>query len=416
MVKEVALNLMHNNLALKAEINGFKPSTFNLNPDYAYQDRINSEEWARVDDFPANLLAAGVDYSDRLAAVLARFQPPALRGGEALRALMMFQTAANITDDAAIVEYLDKELLMNRKLHRIASDTSQLLADVIYGLNEPVVNDRREKLVFSVLRVLNNVLAMTCGVADSLYCFCEPVFTPFVSRAAAFISGNVSGLLEFMRSRDGFAVLALIGDVAENSAETMRWLKANRLADRLQQAGKRLHRFSVSSVDEFADTMRSYVGCNLGFFAMLGILEQPGHDETRNAALAVLPRAFAPIADEGNSLYTFIEAAFTGRKSDGPLLQAARKTLALYPESTLNRRFDHSRRLRVSVWPDRFGRYGRQSVEVIPVNLRAPHVFIWQEPPRMLITGDDDNSEIAPAGYLLAYWFGRLHGFISAGD
>ncbi|MDD3148117.1 MAG: hypothetical protein PHD82_12505, partial [Candidatus Riflebacteria bacterium] len=175
MIGIVARNLMQNNLALKVDINGFSPSTFNLNPDYAYQDRITPEEWARVDDFPANVLAANIPYSDRLARIVSRFKPPAIRGGEALRALMMFQTASLITADPQIEAFLSKELLGRRGLHQIASETSQLLSDIYLGRNLKVVENRLTETLTAVGKVIVQVVAMRAGIPDSVAIWSEPV-------------------------------------------------------------------------------------------------------------------------------------------------------------------------------------------------------------------------------------------------
>lgn len=416
MVLAVAENLKTNNLSLKAVINGFSPSTFDLNPDYAYQDRITPEEWAKVDDFPANVFAAHVAYSDRLASIVARFRPPPVRGGEALRALMMFQSACNITQNPDVCAFFQDELLERRQLHVIASETSQLLTDVFYGRNKDVVRDRLRKTFIAAARVFLHILAMQAGFSDGAHLWLEPAsMAPVTALAVGFSDMLISGL-DHLRSADGFKLLQLPAEELVALAKNLRWVKADKIAGKAEDLARRLRDFSQSNIDEFADTMRSYVGCNLGFFALLGILEQDADPALRQAALAILPRSFAPVADEGNSLYTFIEAAFCGRPTDDPLVEAARQTLRLYPEDTRNRRFDHSAILKHSLWPDRFGRYGRQSVEVIPINQRAPHIFVWQEPPRTLITGSDDGAEIAPVGYLLAYWFGRFHGLLSEKD
>lgn len=416
MVLAVARNLKANNLSLKAVINGFSPSTFDLNPDYAYQDRISPEEWAKVDDFPANVFAAHVAYSDRLASIVSRFRPPPVRGGEALRALMMFQSACNITQDPEICTYFQNDLIERRQLHFIASETSQLLTDVFYGRNRNVVGDRLQKTFIAAARVFLHILAMQAGFSDGVYLWLEPAFmAPVTALAVGFSDMLISGL-DHLRSADGFRLLQVPAEELAALAKNLRWVKADKIAVKTENLAQHLRDFSQSNIDEFADTMRSYVGCNLGFFALLGILEQNADPQLRQAALAILPRSFAPIADEGNSLYTFIEAAFCGRPANDPLVEAARKTLRLYPDDARNRRFDHSAGLKHSLWPDRFGRYGRQSVEVIPINQRAPHIFVWQEPPRTLITGSDDGTEIAPVGYLLAYWFGRFHGLLSEKD
>ena len=416
MIATATHNLMNNNLALKVNINGLVPSTFDLNPDYAYQDRINPEEWAKVDDFPANVFAAAVPYSERLARIVARFRPPAVRGGEALRALLMLQTACNISGDEQLIRYFDEELLGRRQLHVVASETARLLEDVFIGRNLPVVGNRLNGIFLAVGRVTVQILAMQAGVADSISTWLEPVFMlPVICLANKCTSLLLQGLA-FLREPGSFAIFAERADRMEGHAATLRMFKADKLAEKLEKRAKRLRSYAASNIDEFADTMRSYVGCNLGFFALLGILEQPGDQRLRKAALAILPRAFEAIADEANSMYSFIEAAHTGRAYEDPLLVAARKTLQLYPENQVNRRIDHSNTLRHSLWPDRFGRYDRQSVEVIPIDQRAPHIFIWQEPPRMLVTGGDDQTRIAPVGYLLAYWYGRFHGLIKDVD
>ncbi len=416
MAERIAKNLIDNNLSLKVDLDGYVPSTFDLNPEYAYQDRITPQEWAKVDDFPANVFAELVPYSDRLARIIARFNPPPNRGGEALRALMMLQTASNITGDPEIKKFLSEELIIRRKFHETASDTAQLLADVFYGRNQKVVKDRLYKTFLALGKVFSHVLAMKSGMADGFYLTFEPAFMLPVNYGASFAADLILSALAGLVSDKGFRIFRIPAEYLEDLSQKLEWLKIDRAAERLRSLAKKFKNASNSSMDEFADTMRSYVGCNLGFFALMGILEQNSMDEIKGAAMAVLPRAFAPIADEGNSLYTFIEAAYTGRKPEDPLVAAAKKTLRIYPEDMTNRRFDHSGSLKHSIWPDRFGKYGRQSVEIIPIDQRAPHIFIWQEPPRSMITGADDGCEIAPTGYLLAYWFGRYHGFISAED
>mgnify|MGYP001206634418 CR=1 FL=1 len=416
MIGAAAHNLKQNNLALKVQINGISPSTFDLNPDYAYQDRITPEEWAKVDDFPANVLAAAVPYSDRLARIVARFQPPPVRGGEALRALLMFQTACNITHDPELTAFFNEELLNRRQLHVTASETAQLLSDLYLGRNLPVVENRINGLFKAIGKVFVNILAMRAGIPDSLALWAEPVTILPVVCISQTATDKILNILDFFRQPGAFAVFNLLAEKLDGYAASLKMFKAERAARKLQKKAREIRGFATSNIDEFSDTMRSYVGCNLGFFALLGILDQTADPRLRQSALAILPRSFEPIADEANSMYTFITAAFSGHSVNTQLLKAARQTLQLYPEDQLSRRFDHSQTMRHSLWPDRFGRYGRQSIDLIPINQRAPHIFIWQEPPRMLITGSDDRTRIAPVGYLLAYWFGRHHGLLTKTD
>ena len=416
MIGAAVHNLKQNNLALKVQINGISPSTFDLNPDYAYQDRITPEEWAKVDDFPANVFAAAMPYSDRLARIVARFQPPPVRGGEALRALLMFQTACNITQDPELTAFFNEELLNRRQLHVTASETAQLLSDLYLGRNLPVVENRINGLFKAIGKVFVNILAMRAGIPDSLALWAEPVTILPVVCISQTTTDKILNILDFFRQPGAFAVFNLLAEKLVGYAASLKMFKAERAARKLQKKAREIRGFATSNIDEFSDTMRSYVGCNLGFFALLGILDQPADPRLRQSALAILPRSFEPIADEANSMYTFITAAFSGHSVNTQLLKAARQTLQLYPEDQLSRRFDHSQTMRHSLWPDRFGRYGRQSIDLIPINQRAPHIFIWQEPPRMLITGSDDRTRIAPVGYLLAYWFGRHHGLLTKTD
>ncbi len=416
MIGTAAHNLKDNNLALKVELEGFSPSTFNLNPDYAYQDRINPDEWARVDDFPANVFAAAVPYSERLAKIISRFRPPPVRGGEALRALLMFQTACNITSDTELIKYFHEKLIETRQLHIIASETSQLLSDIYLGRNLPVVENRVKGTIAAAGRVFIHILFMQAGIPDSLTIWAEPVTLVPVLWAADHATESILRTLAFLREPRAFAIFYPIAEKLENLADSLKMFNASRAADKLHRKASEFKGIATSNLDEFSDTMRSYVGCNLGFFALLGILEQPADHRLRQAALAILPRAFEPIADEGNSMYTFINAAFSGHTADEPILHSARETLRRYPENQLNRLCDHSQTMRHSTWPDRFGRYGRQSVDIVPIDCRAPHIFIWQEPPRLLKTGNDDGTHIAPIGYLLAYWFGRHHQLLSESD
>jgi len=416
MIATAAHNLMNNNLALKANINGLMPSTFNLNPEYAYQDRISPEEWAKVDDFPANVFAQAFPYSERLARTVARFRPPAVRGGEALRALLMLQTACNISGDEQLTSYFEGELLDRRELHIVASETAKLLEDVFMGRNLVVVEKRLNGIFVAVGRVFVQIMALRAGVPESIALWLEPLTDVSVICKARQLTANLMKALAFLREPGSFKVFAAVAAKLEGQAETLRMFKAERAANKLEERAKRLRSYATSNLDEFSDTMRSYVGCNLGFFALMGILEQTADHRIRRAALAILPRALEPIADEGNSMYNLIEAAHTGRKYDDPLVVEARRTLRLYPEDQTSRRFDHSGSMRHSLWPDRFGRYGRQSVELIPIDQRAPQIFIWQEPPRAMITGADDQTRIAPVGYLLAYWYGRFHNLIKESD
>ncbi|NLI76487.1 MAG: hypothetical protein GX442_08600 [Candidatus Riflebacteria bacterium] len=414
----VGRNLAANRLALRVTLGSDTFSPFNLNPDYAYQDRITPEEWARVDDFPVNVFARIVPYSPALAEVIGTFQPPPVRGGEALRALMIMQTAAHFTGDAGLQRFFSEELVANRRFPDIASTTSQLLGDLYEGRGQETGRQVCRDLAVALLRLLREAAVrlgrLPAPVADLGFAAARP-WAVGVGHAAG---SALVAALDALRAPAAFAPLAALADTLDSWARPLTGLGAGRPAGRLTALAAWLRRAAASSLDELADAQRSYVGTNLTFFALLGLFEGPTDPALRAAAADIVDRAFAPIADEGNTLYTFIRHINGTRPLPPGILAQAKATLLAYPADQHARRIDHHADpgLRLLPWPDRFGRIGNQAVDPFPVDQRAPHVFIWQEPPRAVTTGHDDTCLIPPVGYLLAYWYGRAHGLLSADD
>ena len=87
-VRAIANNLMKNDLALTAAFAGPAKVHFNLNPDVLIDEPITAQSWAQMDDFPLNLIAKSTPYSPALAAQIQTIKFPAMRGGEALRAMI----------------------------------------------------------------------------------------------------------------------------------------------------------------------------------------------------------------------------------------------------------------------------------------------------------------------------------------
>ncbi|MEW6711093.1 MAG: hypothetical protein AB1403_14795 [Candidatus Riflebacteria bacterium] len=416
-MENAGLNLVKNNLALHAKVGDETIVPFNLNPDYAYQDRINPEEWAKVDDFPANVFAQMFPYTNRLARIVASFCPPPVRGGEALRALLMLETSARISENPEIESFLSDKLLKEKAFHEIASSSCLLLSDVFYGRRQDFVGEKMAEIFAEIVRLGWHGLAIRLSLPESLANSFEAMIIPVKLSIGKMLAGRTLAVINFARDGGGFLLLARLSEIATQSNKFLKSLfpSEGKINKKLDSLSEKLRLCSRSNIDEFADTMRSYVGCNLTYLALLGILEHSQNELCRKSALAILPRAFAEIADEKNSLYTFITAAFCPEVVSESQMNGAIETMRLYPLDQIERRFEHNPK-RVSPWPDRFGRYGRQGIDIIAINQRAPHIFIWQEPPRSLVTGSDSGRKIAPAGYLLAYWFARFHKLIGAED
>ncbi len=414
----VGRNLQAHNLALTVTLGSATFQPFNLNPDYVYQDRLTPHEWATVDDFPANLLAQAIPWNASLAAVLSTFRPPPVRGGEALRALMILQTAAHFTGDPELQRFFQEDLVARRRLPEIASATSHLLGDLYEGR-------QREQLI-AICRDLAVALFRLVREAAIQFGWLPPPLADLgfeIGRPLVVGAGQMGGTLlvtglRLLDGPDGFAFLRPWAAILEAWVPPLISLGATRLAGRLSLWAANLRDMAASTLDELADAQRSYVGTNLTFFALLGLFEGPTDPPLRAAAADIVTRAFAPLADEGNTLYTFIRQVNGSPPLPTGTLEAARATLRAYPLDQRGRCVDHRADpgLRRLPWPDRFGRIGNLADRPFPIDQRAPHVFIWQEPPRAIVTGHDDGFLVPPVGYLLAYWYGRAYGLISPDD
>jgi hypothetical protein len=416
-IRVIGRNLATNNLALRAELEGRVFFPFNVNPTYCYQDRINPEEWARVDDFPANVFAATVPYSDRLAAILSRFSPPPVRGGEALRALLMMSTVSRWAEDPELSAFYRDELCGRREFPRVASETSQLLSEIFAGKNSRIVEEKLGELGVAFLRLFRDALVITETMSSSRADAITGYLTPSVRAIGVWAGRGLAAWFERLNRPGAFRVFLIPAEIVESWADSMKFFGAVRPATRFRGIAAWLREIAGSNMREFLDAQRSYVGLNITMLPLLGILEA-GSPELLPMARDILDRAYATIATEGNAFYTYIRAAHGNTPIDPERLAEARQTLLDYPVDCRNRVFDYSRNpdSRALPWPDRFGRYQCNLDRVLPVNMRGPHIFIWQEPPRRMVSGADDNARIAPVGYLTAYWLGRAHGFLTPED
>ncbi len=411
-------NLMQNNLALVAQIDGHPKTMFNVSADYCYQDRITPEEWAKVDDFPINAFCRAVPYNATMASVLATFRPPPIRGGEALRALLMTGTAASITGDPALAAFFRDELCRRRGYPEVASETSQFLSDLFLGINDDAVERLVARIHVSIMDLFLEAGRRFRPDLVNIINYISPIV-----RTASFIVGDLRGrmlvgVMTCLRAPDGFAWLGTLADNAEAWASAADSLGFGKAAGKLRARAGNWRSMAASSLDEMSDALRSYVGTNITQFALLGLMESVRENGIEPAARDCIDRAFLPIADEANALYTFIRHVHGTASLSADLVAAAKRTLELYPADQRQRRIDNSseRGLRVLPWPDRFERYGNLASCVFPIDKRTPHIFIWQECPRRIISGSDGPGRIAPVGYLLAYWFGRAYGILTPED
>ncbi|MBF0500155.1 MAG: hypothetical protein HQM09_08480 [Candidatus Riflebacteria bacterium] len=417
-VLAIGRNLVRNDLSLVAKIDGRMVSEFNLNPTYVYQDRINAHEWKVVDDFPVNEVTKIIPFNEITARALATFMPPPIRGGEALRAILMLKTAAMITGDTELVDFYQRELLEKRMFVRVASETSQIVEEIFKGKGGERVKAICGGLFVALIRVGGEVLAAHRIMARPLLkMFGMPLLfwgRPF----GESVGGVVCDFFAWLNRPGAFALFTEIAPQLETISQNLEFIGLRKLAKRLKKLAVRFREIGDSSTDQLCDALRSYVGTNLTFFALLGIMQANPDPEMKLAGESILARAFQPVADEGNSMYTYIRAAFNHDPLSREVLDAAKRSLLDYPLDQRGRYVDHSKDsgIRFLTWPDRFGKYDQLSVNCFTMSERGPHIFIWQESPRSIAGGESPDVLVAPVGYLMAYWLGRAKGLISESD
>jgi len=160
---------------------------------------------------------------------------------------------------------------------------------------------------------------------------------------------------------------------------------------------------------------------NLAFLAYYNLIRLEEDPRLLSHYLRGLERAWTVVKEEGNSLFNFIYLALT-RPPDpliyqDPAWQSAIDTLYLFPSNKLVVEVINSHRSDIKkAWlADRHGH--PQAQHPLPINLRPVDSFEWKANPYRLDghRGARGKAEYAGVDYLLAYWLGRYHGFISEG-
>ena len=127
-----------------------------------------------------------------------------------------------------------------------------------------------------------------------------------------------------------------------------------------------------------------------------------------------LERAWEVVKKEGNPFFTFIYYSIHPEEllDENAVLKAV-NTLYLYREDRRNFRFENSKNPDIcKAWrKDRFGR--KQACSPVPMDKRPADDFEWKENPYRMDGGGDETIEFSGVDYLLPYWMGRYHGFIT---
>jgi len=163
------------------------------------------------------------------------------------------------------------------------------------------------------------------------------------------------------------------------------------------------------------DSLRSPISMNLQHIAFYDLTRLETDPLLRAAYLAGYRDAHAPVARHGNTFWNFLALSQLGGDPTGiadgvdslerlPLDYGTRKnsgdpSIPKYKGLSSNF-YSHKPH-----W-DWF------AVEPVPFERRPMHTFAWQQN-AMALDGDFDYRDADGSAYLVAYWFGRSHGYIS---
>ena len=145
----------------------------------------------------------------------------------------------------------------------------------------------------------------------------------------------------------------------------------------------------------------------LAFLAFDPLLRYETDPALRAAALASLRRAWALERPERNPLWNFIYVAHTG---DREALPDALRTLGELPEDTIAWPVRNARRADLTLDPTPDRHRARQATRVLPYDEIA--LTRWNDNP-YVCDGGNARREGDGVHYLLPYWMGRWHGWIS---
>ncbi len=174
------------------------------------------------------------------------------------------------------------------------------------------------------------------------------------------------------------------------------------------------HRLYGKDVKATADSLRSPVGTNLEHLEFYDLLSNESDPKLRAAYAAGFRAAHEPVASHGNTFWNFLEASQLGDDAgvkDGldslqrlPLDYGTRKNSA-DPSIPKYKGLGSNFFQRKPHW-EWFAE------QPLPFDKRPMHTFLWQNN-AMAMDGDFGYKDADGAAYLVAYWFGRSHGYIA---
>ena len=388
---------------------------FNLKPDYFYQNQINAQTWATVDDFPINLITKSIPYDPQLAAAIQTAQIPPIRSGEAMKALFFFTVAEHVTGDPKYGAF-KQQLLFQRDFLNTIDRYLTMTDDMFHGRNLQVAEDALKQLFQAVGSIVQAYL-----VAQGQSAFVTQLLLPITT---AGVSGWLSDLV--------VDVIAWIHD-PNNQGKLQRWVQrlqfgtavlslvgqqklAGQINTFVTQYGQNL---GHQGLIDLAKTIRSHLGVNLNLMPLTLMIELETDPQVKATYRTWIDRNWEFLKEDHNPMVNLLHHGYGTPGVDD--LAHSLETLRRFPTDLSMREVDNSNYpgLVRSTWPDRFGRTGQHALQpaFFEIDERAPDIFPWRGHPRQIKSGSPNpDVKVAPLGYLMPYWFARDLGLIGVGD
>jgi hypothetical protein len=418
-VRAVCDNLITNDLKLTAPWGpqGTVEVFFDLNPGGGYSGTITAQNWAKVDDFPLNLITKSVPFSQPLADAIQRANLPPIRAGEALRALFFFTVAEHVTGDAKYANYKRDLLFGSKDFFGVLRDYSTILDDLLHGRNLPVVEAMLRQLLTAIGGIVQAYLVAT-GQSAIVTQLLLPVASAGIS---AWLSQALTDALAWLHAPNSQAKLAQLVQRARMGVMILNLVGQGSLATKVDDL---LNRYGANlnsqGLKDFARTVRSHLGVNLSLMPLSALVRMETDPQVVALYRGSIDQRWDYYQGDHNPMVNLIHAGYGGGAGPNDLAHT-REALTRYPVDMAPREIDNSSwpGLVRSPWPDRFGRVGQHALvpDYFPIDKRSPDIFPWRGHPRAIKSGSNSpTTRVAPLGYLAPYWFARDLGFVTHSD
>ena len=417
-VRAVADKLMAGNLKLQTPWGpqGTVETFFSLDPRYAYQDQINAQTWATVDDFPFNLITKSVPYDQQLADAIKNAQLPPIRAGEALRAVFFFTVAEHVTGDVRYGDF-KRQLLHQRGFLQIVEDYGTLIDDLLYGRNSQVAEAALRQL-FTAMGDIFAAYLRARGQSAIVTQFLLPIVAGSLSN---WLSQTLVDALDWLHDPNNASKIQQVVGQARVAVLLLNLIGQQKLAQQIDSAiNNYAQHLSHQGLIDLARTIRSHLGTNLTLMPLSLLIQIEPDQAVVQRYKAILDHSWDYLQNDHNAMVDLLHAGYGLAPGPNDVAHAV-EALQKYPVDMALREVDNSNwpGLVVSPWPDRFGRVGNHALvpDYFPIDHRAPDIFPWRGHPRQIKSGSNSPStRIAPLGYLSAYWLARDLGYLTAAD